>query len=486
VTAVASRREVERFRAAVTQRLGLAFDEAKSAFLGEVLERRLAAAGGPAACYLTRLENGCGRGELGALARELTVGETYLFRNSEQFRAVAEIALPRRLRAARTTRLLRLVSAGCASGEEPYSLAIICREVIADPAWTVQIRGVDINPSALARAAEARFSAWALRETPAEVRARWFRPAGSALTLDPAVRDTVAFEQRNLADDDPELWAEQQLDIVFCRNVLMYFAPEQARALVARIAAALAPGGYLFLGHAENLRGLSDAFHLRHTHNTFYYERKTEGRVVALPRPAAPGTAWIDAIAAASQRVAALCPAPAAPEPEEAAPWDAAGALDLLRADRFPEALALVRARPAQSARDPDLILLEAVLLAHRGERDAAEDCCKRLLAVDGLNAGAHYALALCRESAGDGIAAAEHDRIAIHLDPGFAMPHLHLGLLARRGGEREAARRELVQALALLRREDASRLLLFGGGFGREALIGLCESALRDCGGQA
>jgi len=485
MTAVASRREVERFRAAIRQRLGLAFDDARTGFLAEVLQRRLAAESASPAGYLARLESGGCRGELGALARELTVGETYLFRNSEQFRALAEIALPRRLRASRGARHLRLVSAGCASGEEPYSLAITCREAIAEPGWAVQIRAVDINPAALARAAEARFSAWALRETPGEVRARWFRPAGHALTLDPAVRELVVFEQRNLAEDDPELWPAQGLDIVFCRNVLMYFAPEQAQALVARIAAALAPGGYLFLGHAENLRGLSDRFHLRHTHNTFYYERKTEGRVVALPR-APNGAAWAAAIGAASERVAALCAAPEAAEPAAEAPWNAAPAFELLRAERIAEALALVRARPAGRAQDPELLLLEAVLLAHRGEREAAEACCRRLLGLDGLNAGAHYALALCRESAGDGVAAAEHDRIAIHLDPGFAMPHLHLGLLVRRRGERAAARRELAQALALLRREDASRLLLFGGGFGREALIELCGAALRECGGEA
>jgi chemotaxis protein methyltransferase CheR len=91
--------------------------------------------------------------------------------------------------------------------------------------------------------------------------------------------------------------------------------------------------------------------------------------------------------------------------------------------------------------------------------------------------------LALCREGVADRIGAAEHDRTAAHLDPGFAMPRLHLGLLARRQGDRDAARRELRQARILFECEVASRLLLFGGGFSRRALIALCESALRDCG---
>jgi chemotaxis protein methyltransferase CheR len=123
------------------------------------------------------------------------------------------------------------------------------------------------------------------------------------------------------------------------------------------------------------------------------------------------------------------------------------------------------------------------MLLAHGGQIAAAADACHRLLRSDEFNAGAHYVLALCRDNAGDHDGAAEHDRIAAYLDPTFAMPRLHLGLLARRAGERDAARRDLGQALVRLKREDPSRLLLFGGGFKREALIALCEAALVACG---
>ena len=92
--------------------------------------------------------------------------------------------------------------------------------------------------------------------------------------------------------------------------------------------------------------------------------------------------------------------------------------------------------------------------------------------------------LALCRESAGDIQGSVDHDRAAVYLDPGFAMPRLHLGLMARRGGDMENAQRELSQALLLLEREDSSRLLLFGGGFGRGALISLCRAELLATGG--
>ena len=164
---------------------------------------------------------------------------------------------------------------------------------------------------------------------------------------------------------------------------------------------------------------------------------------------------------------------------------DVSAALDLLQKERFAEALgALPAARDGQI--DADAQLLRAVLLANSGDLAQAESACLRLLKDDELNAGAHYVMALCRAHHGDRQAAMEHDRTAVYLDPTFAMPHLHLGLLAKRGGELDLARQELSQSLLLLPREDSSRILLFGGGFSREALVKLAHSELRACGGEA
>lgn len=493
--------ELERFRTAISQRLGLQFDDTKLDLLDTVLRQRLDALGRPDSAYLRDLEEEPTAEELGALAREITVTETYFFRNNEQFRALAEIVLPARMRARAMSKVLHILSAGCASGEEPYSIAIVARETVADPSWSVLIRAIDVNPGAIEKAERARYSSWALRGTPPDILARWFRSAGRDMVLDDAARAAVNFEGRNLAADDPELWLPAAYDVVFCRNVTMYFAPEQMRAVIARISHSLVPGGFLFLGHAETLRGVSDDFHLRHTHGTFYYERKeSAGRDIPEPIPLAAASVathaprsdtsgeWVTAIRQASERVAALIPLESAPGPTELLPSrnpDVARGLDLLRSERYMEALASVQGLRPEADKGPDILLLEAVLLAHSGQLASSEDACLRLLRIDELNAGAHYALALCRDSSGDTCGAAEHDRIAAYLDPAFAMPRLHLGLLARRAGEREAARRELGHALVLLQREEPARLLLFGGGFKREALIALCEAALVDCGGR-
>jgi chemotaxis protein methyltransferase CheR len=160
-----------------------------------------------------------------------------------------------------------------------------------------------------------------------------------------------------------------------------------------------------------------------------------------------------------------------------------ARALDLLRREQFAAALAVVESIPDSPDSEPDTLLLRAVLLIQCGRTDRAAETCGRLLEGHGADAGAHYLLGLCRESTGDATAATEHNRVAAHLDPTFALPRLRLGILARRSGDVDTARRELGHALGLLSREDPHRLLLFAGGFARSALTELCRSELAACG---
>jgi chemotaxis protein methyltransferase CheR len=495
---------IEEFRELIGRRMGLSVDESKTLTLGELLRERLEATGSSCDSYLQALRASSHQAELAPLASALTVGETYFFRNIEQFRALAEVALPTRRAARQGLKPLRILSAGCATGEEPYSLAIIARQALGA---TVQahIRAVDINPAMLKKAALGRYAPWVLRETPQEIQERWFRADGGEYVLDDAILASVNLELRNLAADEPDLWEPCSYDIVFCRNVIMYFTPENGIALVRRIARALTEGGYLFLGHAETLRGLSQDFRLRRSHGAFYYERKDRAEGLPLrsaeqeeaatararfsDRPLPMGS-WIDAIGQASGRIARLADETRreligdAVTPTRKAPrWDLTAILDLVRQERFAEALHVVDGLPPEAAADPDVLLLLAVLFVQSGQFARAEEACRAILKADEMNAGAHYALALCKEGQGDRQGAADHNRIAAYLDPGFAMPHLHLGRLMRMEGERKAARLELRLALALLEREEPSRLLLFGGGFGRSALLELCRGELMACG---
>ncbi|UXI66654.1 CheR family methyltransferase [Tahibacter amnicola] len=483
--------EAQRLRAIVERDLGLLFEESKMGLLDAVLQRRARAAGCSVTDYLDQLERISPRDETLALAQELTVSETYFFRHVEQFQAFVGQVLPDRMHWRGSGRRLSLLSAGCASGEEPYTLAMHVKSVVPEPEWQVSILGVDINPHSLAKARQGRYSAWALRSMAPADRQRWFRKDGSEFVLDDRVRNAVRFDQRNLVAENPDLWRDGEYDVIFCRNVLMYFSPEQAQELIARLTRALAPGGYLFLGHAETLRGLSQDFHLHHTHDTFYYQRREREAESTPPSPYAarefiapatePPETWMDAIGQASERIrrltdeipAAAAPPPFSPRLALAAP------LAMLGQERYADALELINSLVPDARSDPDVRLLQAVLLAHAGQWPAAEAASARLLEQDDLNAGAHYVLALCAEAAGDLSRACGSLEVAAYLDPTFAMPRLHRGLIARRMRDGETARRELTRALGLLQHEDGTRLLLFGGGFNRNALVTLCRSEL-------
>lgn len=503
----ASQADVLEFRSLVARRLGLWFDDHRQDFLAGILRDRGASQGGAAGTYLQMLAASGPHPEWQALADLLTVTETYFLRGGDHFHAFVETVLPAWLRQQPATRPLRLLSAGCASGEEAYSLAISLRECGRMPVGRpVEIIAVDINREALAKARAGRYSEWALRETPPEIRQKYFRAARSEYVLAESIVAMVSLQERNLAEPNDDLWQPGAFDTVFCRNMLMYFVPETAAAVAGRIQRALAPGGCLFLGHAETLRGLSQAFHLRRDHGTFYYQLRAAddpplpevpapGRTwplrAAPPEPVPVGgpvanTSWMDEISRATARIATLAagtPRPAAVA-ATAAPAPEAGelgrVLDLHQQERFTEALAHLRNLPAGAAPDADLQVLQAMLLVNCGRLAEAEELCRPLLGRDELHAGVHYVTALCREHAGDLAATEEHDAAAAYLDPAFAMPRFHLGRLCQRQGRATEARAHFEAALVLLIKEDPVRLLLFGGGFSRETLVQACRSELQ------
>jgi chemotaxis protein methyltransferase CheR len=299
MTVVLDRTDIEQFRMIVVRRLGLHYEDGRLDYLADVLRQRMESNGSPRFdAYVKRLTTSpSGSEELRALAEQLTVNETFFFRNANNLRAFAEVVLPDRVRAKSHEKRLRILSAGCASGEEPYSLAILVREALPDlAAWDVKIIGIDVNPAMLTKANQARYTAWSLRATAEAAKRRYFREDGRDFVLVPEIQKMVTFEERNLIDEDTPFWQSLACDVIFCRNVLMYFTPDKAREVVHRISHALLPSGYFFIGYAETLRGLTQEFHLCHTHDTFYYRLRnaSEAAFAAETWPARPESKrWI-------------------------------------------------------------------------------------------------------------------------------------------------------------------------------------------------
>jgi chemotaxis protein methyltransferase CheR len=500
------REDLERFRTVIASRLGLHFDDGKLDELGAVLRRRLKARGQSSTeAYLAGLAAGAReREELRTLCSQLTVPETYFFRAAEHFRAFTDVAVPELQRVRNGRRPLRILSAGCASGEEAYSAAMVLRERFPGlPASDISVLGIDFNPVILAAARKAHYTAWSLRETTPDLRDKYFLVEEKQFVPVSGIRSMVVFEERNLCMDDGVPWTPEPFDVIFCRNVIMYLVPDAARKAVALLTRVLAPGGFLFLSHVETLRGISRDFPLRHTDDAFFYQKREDDAeraepteiVESSPAVEITGDSWVDAVHCASEHIRSPSRDRAAQPASQSARPTSEGTnprlfmqlswtLELLRQEGFREALETVRGLPADSAADRDVQLLRAVLLTNCGEVPEAEAICRQLLAEDNLNAGARYLAALCREHLGDPAGAMEQDRAAIYLDPTFAMPHLHLGLLTKRSGNLPTARREMEQAAALLPREDGSRILLLGGGFSRKALLDFSLAELQVCGG--
>src|ERR1035441_5580006 len=213
MTPLLDRTDLVVFRAIVARRLGLQYEDGKLDYLAEVARRRMELVGSARfESYLERLiASPKGSDEFRALAEQLTVNETFFFRNADNFRAFAEIVLPERIRANTREKRLRILSAGCASGEEPYSLAVVVREALPDLGnWDVKILGIDVNPAVLAKATQARYSAWSLRATSEDAKRRYFRADGPDFVLDPAIQKMVTFEERNLVDEDPLFRSEER------------------------------------------------------------------------------------------------------------------------------------------------------------------------------------------------------------------------------------------------------------------------------------
>jgi chemotaxis protein methyltransferase CheR len=247
------------------------------------LARRLEALGlERAESYAELIESPDGARELELLVEALRVGETRFFRHLAHVRALTDVVMPALLRA-RAGGHVRAWSAGCATGEEPYTLAIVLRGGLPAPAYQVSVLATDISKEALAAARIGEYPSAALDHVPDALR-RAFAPAGGdRVRLAAELADLVTFEQRNLADAD----YPRHMDLIWCRNVLIYFSPEARRQVVLRLIDSLAPGGFLFVGYAETLRDFA-ALEAVRTPDAVLYRKPVPGRApTARPVPVA-------------------------------------------------------------------------------------------------------------------------------------------------------------------------------------------------------
>jgi len=233
--------------------------------------------------YLERLtEPGAGRDEMVKLLNEVTIGETCFFRNQPQLDALKSIVWPHIIhaRSAIPVKKLRIWSAGCSTGEEAYTLAIMLLEESGGmfKGWTFDIQATDLNGRSLEHAKAAIYGDYSVRNVRPHFRQKYFMPAGDKLQLSAAARNLVTFSRLNLLDDARMLFMKG-MDLIFCANVLIYFDLNSKRHVIQHFNSSLQPHGYLFLGHSESLFGVCDQFKLVHFPSaTAYVKNQPAGK----------------------------------------------------------------------------------------------------------------------------------------------------------------------------------------------------------------
>ena len=266
---------------------GLHFDEDARFIVEKRLARRVDELGlGSFASYHYLLRHGeSADAEMTELVDLLTTNETYFFREQNQLRALIHEIVPEILMRRRThdrQAPVRIWSAGCSSGEEPYTIVMMAMEAGIDVSRDLRIYASDISPSMLNKGRRAQYRESAFRNTETFLRDKYFTPKNGVYRISDEVKKCVDFIRLNLLDES-KISLLGTMDVVLCRNVIIYFNAQTKKEVIETFWDRLTPGGYLLLGHSESLINISSAFELRHLTNDLVYRRPLKGEEVGDP-----------------------------------------------------------------------------------------------------------------------------------------------------------------------------------------------------------
>ena len=491
-----------RFRDLIKDRTGMVIgDNRRNALARALKESAERAQCTDSGQLLAHLESCKTEGELwDDLIKKLTIGETYFFRHREQIEALRRNILPDLIARHWNDRTLRLWSAGCATGEEPYTLAILLRQLIPDiERWKIRVLGTDINRQALSRAALGHFRDWSFRGTdgPEQAfRARHFKREHDEFTLDPSIREMVTFSYLNLVEDaypSPRTQTSP-VDLILFRNVSIYLPHHVTREIADRFYECLSPGGWLMVGPSETHLEIYRKFQMLVFHGSIVYQKveglSASGRPTAKApgpfgpdrpvsvsghrlltpyapeRPPAPSNSGNPAQSPVSDRVDRTIPAaafplaekvfpspPVARSPRQETPGDG---------DLYEKGEALFKQRRYDEARQSFLECLKgepasflaryrlACLEANAGRLEEARAWAESALRDNPLKSEIHYILAVINVGQESWDEAIGRLRKAIYLDPDFALAHFSLFNLYGRLGKKQEAERHRVLAIRL------------------------------------
>jgi chemotaxis protein methyltransferase CheR len=452
----------------IAGKMGLHFSHERR----EDLERGIASAAeefgfaDKSACVHSLLTAPLTRKKLQVLASHLTVGETYFFRDRHALEALEDTILPDLIYARRgREQRIRIWSAACCSGEEAYSLAILLYQALPDlPDWQISITASDINPNFLNKAREGIYSEWSFRDAPVWLKERYFnRTADGRFMIIPEIRRMVNFTHLNLVEDVyPSLVNDTNaMDIIFCRNVLMYFTLPQVSKVIGKLHNSLVDGGWLAVSPSEASKALFPQFANINFPGAIFFQKgeKENGKksTHVNPQSSLTGNKYPSSdVDPGSKKLV---------DEEQSATFSIKEVIDELQAsaeasyaqglysevtDRL---LAGLAKYPVERHITPAIFSLMTRGLANQGRLDDALLWCDRWVASDKSDATGHYLRGMVLLEQGHLASASLSLQRAVYLQPGYVMAHFTLGNVAHAAGNMNESAKYFSTALRLLRK---------------------------------
>ena len=403
------------------------------------------------------------QGQLEVLASHLTVGETYFFREKRSLEILERDIVPELGRA------IRIWSAGCSTGEEPYSIAIVLSKLMAGlKKWDIEILATDLNAKSLAKASQGIYGEWSFRGIPLWVRSTYFEEVEEGRwAISPAVKKMVTFTQLNLMDDIyPSVWNRpNSFDVIFCRNVLMYLTPEGMRKVVRQLHRSLASDGWLLVSPTETSQELFSEFASVSFGDVTFYRKS----VARLPMTLAPPVyaEGKSGVPLPERIVEALEPTRTSPwqttqkdSHREAGPQNTAvpaasygQALALYEQGLYEEVERVISTLLSDHGNHASAVLLLARAYANQGKLDAALVLCDRAIAADKMAARAYYLRATILQEQGCLPEALLALQQTVYAQPEFMLGHFALGSLALKQRRLKESEKHFANVLLLLAR---------------------------------
>ncbi len=503
--AAVSKELLEQFGDYIEDRMGLYFPKERSKDLEKGLRGACAGLGfvDLESCARHIMQSPKTKTQIEVLASHLTVGETYFFRDGKGFDILETEIFPELIRIRKNTgKYLRIWSAGCATGEEPYSLAILLTRLIKDIGeWNISILATDINPSFLQKASLGIYGEWSFRDVPAWVRRRYFRrlERGRFEVLS-YIRKSVTFFYHNLAGDPcPSLMNNTNaMDLVLCRNMLMYFSPENQIKVAGKLYHSLVNGGWLMVSPAEVSSVVSSPFlPVQFPGATLYRKDIAGARTTKSPVPQT-ATHFPE-----SYQTIITCPQSEVPLPaaesgkslsetrshldEDSASFSPpamdpyAGALRSYELGCYADAEEKLRSLlTGDVPHGPAWALLSRVN-ANVGQLSKAREFCEKAISADKLNPAYRYLLATIMQESGRQEESEASLKRTLYLDQNFVPAHFALGNLALRQGKTRESGRHFRNALSALRSYRPDDIIPESEGITAKRMIEIINTAVSE-----